>query len=341
MRCSPQFRRQATAVSLFCLGLFLGASGARAADKVTIAMVWTGDPEAGGIYQAQATGLYKKNGLDVTVMKGGPQVNGAQLLVAGAVDFHVSGNGFSDLNYASSGAPGIAIMATMQKDPQVLLAHPDSGIENFADIKGHPVLMSKASSTTWWRLLEVKFGFTDQQIRPFTGSYAPFIVDDAAVTQDYITDEPFYVMQAGATFTPKIFSLADNAGYVSYARILETTTAMVEKHPDVVQRFVDATIEGEYSYLYGDPTPGNVLIKKDDPELTDAMIAFSIDAIKENGIMDSGDSLKLGIGAMSDERWKALFDSAVAAGIYPASMDYKKAYTLRFVNKGVGLSMRK
>jgi len=337
VRCSRQFRRLTAAFSLF----FVAAGGTRADDKVTIAMVWTGDPEAGGIYQAQATGLYKKGGLDVTVIKGGPQINGAQLLVAGAAEFHVSGNGFADLNYANSGAPGLAIMATMQKDPQVLLVHPNVGIASFADIKGHPVLMSKASSTTWWRLLEVKFGFTDQQVRPFTGSYAPFIVDDTAVTQDYITDEPLYLTLAGANFIPKIFSLADNAGYVSYARILETTTAMVEKHPDVVQRFVDATIEGEYSYLYGDPSPGNGLIKKDDPELTDAMISFSIEAIRKNGIMDSGDSLKLGIGAMSDERWKALFDSAVAAGIYAASMDYKKAYTLQFVNKGVGMSLRK
>ena len=314
---------------------------AHAVDKVKVAMAWLGDPEAGGFYQARATGLYTRNGLDVTLMKGGPQVNGAQLIAAGAVDFHISGNGFTDFNFVQSGAPALAIMATMQKDPQILMAHPDAGVETFADIKGHPVFMSKSSADTWWRLLEVKFGFTDAQIRPFTGSYAPFIADKEALTQDYLSDEPFYVMQSGLAFTPKIFSLAESAGYASYARILEATDDMVRHHANVVQRFVDATIEGEYSYLYGDPSPGNALMKKDDPEITDAMIAFSIDSIKRNGIMDSGDSLTLGIGAMTDARWKALFDSAVAAGIYPATLDYKKAYTLQFVNKKVGLGMRK
>ena len=122
--------------------------------------------------------------------------------------------------------------------------------------------------------------------------------------------------------------------------MIETRRELVEKNPDLVQRFVDASAIGWYHYLYGDNTKANAAIKEDNPELTDEQIAYSIAKLKEYGVVDSGDTLKYGIGAMTDARIKDFFDKMVKAGILKADMDYKKAYTLQFVNKGVGVELR-
>ena len=330
--------------TLVALPLALGLIGtphaAYAADKVSIITSWTAEAEHGGFYQAEATGIYKKYGLDVTVRQGGPQLNTAQLLTGGAVDFRVGSNSGGDFNFVHEGAPAVAIAAIFQKEPSVLIAHPDAGINSLADMKGKPIAVSQQVVDTWWKFLVQKFGFTDAQRRPYTFQIAPFLVDKNLIQQGYATSEPFAIQTKGG-FTPKVFLLADDAGYDSYATLLETTRAMIEQKPDVVQRFVNATIEGWYSYLYGDPAPANALITKDNPDMTADQIAFSIAKMKEYGIVDSGDTLDLGIGAMTDARWKSFFDKSVSVGLYSANLDYKKAYTLQFVDKGVGLAMKK
>ncbi len=330
--------------TLLALSVALGVTGslppARAEDKVSIIMSWTAEAEHGGFYQAKATGLYKKYGLDVTVRQGGPQLNTAQLLTAAAVDFRVGSNSGGDFNFVQQGAPGIAVASIFQKEPSVLIAHPDVGINSLADMKGKPIAVSQQVVDTWWKFLVQKFGFTDGQRRAYTFQITPFLVDKNLIQQGYATSEPFAIETQGG-FKPKVFLLADDAGYDSYATLIETTREMVDQKPDVVQRFVSASIEGWYSYLYGDPAPANALIMKDNPEMTPAQIAYSIAKMKEYGIVDSGDTLTLGIGAMTDERWKSFFDKAVSVGLYPASLDYKKAYTLQFVDKKVGLDMKK
>jgi NitT/TauT family transport system substrate-binding protein len=315
----------------------LGVSAARADDKVSIIMSWTAEAEHGGFYQALATGIYKKYGLDVTIRQGGPQLNTAQMLAAGAVDFRIGSNSGGDINFVQNDAPAIAIASIFQKEPSVLIAHPDVGINTMADMKGKPIAISQQIVDTWWRFLKFKFGFTDSQIRPYTFQIAPFLVEKNLIQQGYVTSEPFAIEKQGG-FKPKVFLLADDAGYESYATLMEATTKLVQSNPDLVQRMVNASIEGWYSYLYGDPSPGNALIKKDNPDMSDDQIAYSIATMKKYGIVDSGDSLKLGIGAMTDERWKEFFVTAVAAGLYPNSIDYKKAYTLQFVDKGVGMT---
>ena len=311
----------------------------RAEDKLTMVTAWTAEAEHGGFYQAHATGLYKKYGLDVTIRQGGPQVNTAQLLAAGAVDFRIGSNNTGDLNYVKNGAPGMAIAGMFQKDPTILLAHPDVGINTMADMKGHPIALSKSNFDTWWPLLKAKYGFTDEQVRPYTFQIAPFLVDKNLVQLGFITSEP-YAIKKEAGFDPKTFLIADE-GYDSYAALIETKPSLVAEHPDVVQRFVDATIEGWYSYLYGDPSPGNAEIQAADPTMSSDLIAFGRAKLISAGIVDSGDSMKLGIGAMTDARWKSVFDKGVSYGLFPADMDYKKAYTTQFINKGHGNEMRK
>ena len=313
------------------LGLLL-APAVRADDKVSIIMSWTAEAEHGGFYQALANGIYKKHGLEVTVRQGGPQLNTGQMLAAGAVEFRVGSNSGGTLNFVQNGAPAMAVAAIFQKEPTVLIAHPDVGINSLADMKGKPIAISRQSIDSWWRFLESKYGFTDAQIRPYTFQLAPFLVDKTLIQQGYVTSEPFAIENQGH-FKPKVFLLADAAGWKSYATLVETTTDMVRTKPDLVQRMVDSVIEGWYSYLYGDPAPANALIKKDNPEMTDAQIAYSYGKMKEYGIIDSGDAKKLGIGAMTDARWKAFYETAAAVGLYPKNLDYKKAYTLQFVNK--------
>lgn len=321
------------------LGLTALAAGpATALDKVTLGTDWKAEAEHGGYYQAIATGIYAKYGIEVTLRQGGPQVNHSQLLAAGRLDFDETPNSFLPLNFTKENVPMIAVAALFQKDPQVLIAHPGVGNDNLAALKGKPIMIGADTRVGSWLFLKSKFGYTDDQIRPYNFNVAPFLADKNAVQQGYLSSEPLLVEKAGVK--PVVFLLA-NEGYSSYASVIETSRKMVEEKPDLVQRFVNASIEGWYSYLYGDPAPANALIKKDNPEQTDELLDYAIKKIKEYGIVDSGDSLKLGVGAMTDARWKDFFEVMSKQGLYPAGMDYKKAYTLQFVNKGVGLSMRK
>ena len=314
------------------------AAGAHAQDKVTFGTDWKAEAEHGGYYQAIATGIYKKYGLEVTLRQGGPQVNHAELLAAGRLDFDEAPNSFISLNFVNEKIPMVAVAAMFQKDPSVLIAHPGVGNDSLAALKGKPIMIGADTRVGWWLFLKAKFGYTDNQIRPYTFNVAPFLTDKQAIQQGYLTSEPFLIEQQGEK--PLVFLLAD-AGYASYGSIIETSRKLVETKPDLVRRFVAASIEGWYSYLYGDPAPANALIKKDNPEMTDAVLAYAIAHLKSAGIVDSGDAGKNGIGAMNDARWQDFFTVMAQQGLYPKSLDYRQAYTLQFVNKRVGMELKK
>jgi NitT/TauT family transport system substrate-binding protein len=300
-------------------------------DKVTYGTNWYAEAEHGGFYQAVAKGIYKEHGLDVTIKMGGPQVNGTQLLMGGAVDFFM-GYGADAIKAVEEGIPKITVAGIFQKDPQVLIAHPGVGNDSLDKLQGKPILVSSAANTTYWPFLKAKYKFTDEQKRPYNFNPGPFLADKNAVQQGYVTAEPLAIKkQAG--FDPVVMLLADN-GYTPYAMTIETKKELVEKNPDLVQRFVDASIKGWYSYLE-DPTPGNQLIKKDNPEMTEEQLAYGLQKLKEYGLVVSGDAEKLGIGAMTEERWKSFFDTMATQGAFKKDTDYKQAFTLKFVNKGV------
>jgi len=319
-------------------GLMALAGPAIALDKVSFGTDWKAEAEHGGYYQAIATGIYAKYGLEVTLRQGGPQVNHAQLLAAGRLDFDEEPNGFIPLNFVKEAVPMVVVAALFQKDPQVLIAHAGVGNDSLAALKGKPIMIGSDTRVGSWLFLKAKFGYSDDQIRPYNFNTAPFLADKNAVQQGYLTSEPLLIEKAGVK--PVVFLLADQ-GYSTYASVIATSRKLVQEKPDLVQRFVNASIEGWYSYLYGDPAPANALIKKDNPEETDELLAYAVAKIKEYGIVDSGDSLKLGIGAMTDARWKDFFQVMSKQGLYDAKLDYTKAYTLQFVNKSVGIGMRK
>jgi NitT/TauT family transport system substrate-binding protein len=322
------------------IGALLGAAvtfasaGSAMAEEVSFGTDWKAEAEHGGYYQAIATGIYRGHGLEVELRQGGPQVNHAQLLAAGRLDFNLAPNSFGPLNFVSEKIPMVAVAAIFQKDPSVLIAHPGQGNESLAELKGKPIMIGSDTRITSWMFLKKKFGYTDDQIRPYTFSVAPFLADPKAIQQGYLTSEPFTIEQQGVK--PVVMLLAD-AGYSSYGSLIQTSDKLVREKPDLVRRFVDASIEGWYSYLYGDPAPANALIKRDNPEMTDALLAYGIAKIKEYGIVDSGDAKRSGIGAMTEARWRDFFDTMASAGVYPKDLDFHKAYTLQFVDKKVGM----
>jgi len=292
---------------------------------------WFAQAEHGGFYQGVAKGIYTDYGLDVTIKMGGPRVNGTQLLVAGAIDFFM-GSAADAIQAVQEGLPKITVAAIFQKDPQVLLAHPNTGVETLADLQGRPILISAGAQKTYWPFLKAKFEFMDEQIRPYNFNMGPFLQDDQAAQQGYLTSEPYAIEKEGG-FTPVVLLLADE-GYTPYATTIETKRDLVESDPDLVQRFVEASIVSWYDY-FEDPEPANELIKQDNPEMTDDLLAYGLEKMQEYGIVISGDAEEQGIGAMNEERWQALFESLVGADTVNPDTDYTQAFTLEFVNKGV------
>jgi NitT/TauT family transport system substrate-binding protein len=311
-----------------------GRVSAQTLDKVSFQTNWRAQAEHGGYYQAVAAGIYRRYGIECDLRMGGPQQNPSQLLLAGRVDMIMS-NGFVALNYVRENLPFLTIAAIMQKDPQILMTHEGNGIERFEDMKGRPILVSAEGRVTYWPFLKAKFGFTDDQIRPYTFNLAPFLQDRGAIQQGFLSSEPYAARAAGAN--PRVFLIAD-AGYENYQTTINISRRLMTEKRDLVQRFVDATVEGWTQYMRRqDIAAANALIMRDNPEMTQDKIDYAIEAMNRHGIVLSGDAEILGIGAMTHERWERFYATMVAAGVYPAGLAIRDAYSLDFVNRRVGL----
>jgi NitT/TauT family transport system substrate-binding protein len=310
------------------LVLLLGAASAQAQEKFTYLTNWYAQAEHGGYYQALATGLYKREGLDVTIRMGGPQVNGMQLLAAGQVDCFM-GYDVQTMKGWENGINTVTVAASFQKDPQVLIGHP--GVVNkMEDLKGKTILISSAANTSYWPWLKTTFGLQDSQVRPYTFNIQPFIADKNVVQQGYLSSEP-YAIEQQAKFKPNVFLLADH-GWPPYATTIVCTEKTVKERPKAVAGFIKATMEGWKSYLKGDPSAANALIKKDNPNMTDDKIAVGIKLLNETGMVMGGDAARLGIGVITDERMKRTYDMLVAMKLLdPTKVDLKRTYTTEFV----------
>jgi NitT/TauT family transport system substrate-binding protein len=295
-----------------------------AADKVTFLTSWFAQAEHGGFYEAKATGLYEKAGLDVTIKMGGPQVNGSQLLLAGETDF-MMGYDIQVLKGREQNLPLVTVASSFQFDLQGLMAHDD--VMGIADLKGKPVLIAGQSRTTFWPWLRTRYGFTDDQIRPYTFNLQPFFADNTVAQQAYLSSEPFQAQQKGEKV--KFFLFADG-GYPPYGSTIVTTDKMIAEKPDVVARFVKASLEGWRDYIK-DPAPGNALIKADNPKMSDEQIAFAIEKLKETRAVDGGDAASQGVGVITAERYKKTYDFLVAGGLLDPKTDWQKGLDTRFV----------
>lgn len=323
------------AVFLVCFIPF--SARAEQLQKIRFGTNWLAQPEHGGFYQALVDGTYKRHGLDVSIIPGGPQANPRLVFAAGKLDFYMGGNMLEPLNAVQNKIPTVVVAAIFQKDPQILMTHPESGAVKFEDLKTHTLYLSNFIAASVFRWMQAAYGFDPAKIRPYTSSPAQFCADKNSAQQGYATSEPFTIEKV-CGFRPKVFFLAD-AGYDGYSTLIETHYGILQKNPDLVKRFVDASLIGWYNYLYGDNRAANKMIKQANPEMSDERIVNSITKMKEYNIVNSGDALKLGIGAMNDARHKSFFDTLVKAGLLPANLDYKKAYTLQFVNRRAGMDL--
>lgn len=318
----------------------LACSTAVAQDKVTFATNWKAQAAHGGFYQAVADGTYRKYGLDVTIQQGGPQVNNRPLLPAGRIDFLMTGNLLHSFDNVKNGVPTVVVAAMFQKDPQALIAHPGQGYENFAALKNAPVaLIAKDGQFSWWQWLKVTHGFKDEVLKPYNYNLGPFLANPKSIQQGYSVAEPIYVQNQGK-FKPVVHLLADH-GFSTYSTLIEARADTVKAKPDLVQRFVDASIIGWVNYLYGDRKAAAALMMKDNPEMTEAEMEASVALMKQQGIVDSGESLAAGIGAMSQARINDFHAQMVKAGLYKAGeVDLSKVAALQFVNRRVGLDQK-
>ena len=307
-------------------------------DKVSFGTNWVAEAEHGGFFQALADGTYRRYGLDVTIVPGGPNVNNRILLIAGKLDFFMTANTLQSFDAVANKVPVVAVAAMFQKDPQVFLAHPESKVTKLEDLKPLTLFVSKEGIASYFQWLKSDYGFSEDKVKPYTFNAQPFLADPKSAMQGYVSSEP-YAVEKRAGFKPTVLLLADY-GFDAYSTLIETRLNLVDSKPDLVRRFVDASIIGWYNYLYGDNNPGNDMIKKLNPDMTDELLAYSVKAMRDHGIVDSGDAVKDGIGAMSDARMASFFDKMVRAGVVRRDIDYRKAYTLRFINKGVGLDLR-
>ncbi len=306
----------------------IATTAAHAQEKFTYMTNWYAQAEHGGFYQALATGLYKKEGLDVTIRMGGPQVNGMQLLAAGQTDCFM-GYDVQTMKARENGIAAVTVAAAFQKDPQVIIGHPET-VRTMADLKGKTILISGDAHTNYWPWLRSTFGLSDSQVRPYTFNIQPFVADKNVVQQGYLSSEP-YAIEREAKFKPTVLLMSDH-GWPVYSTTVVCMEKTVKERPKAVAAIVKGTMEGWKSYLKGDPSAANALIKKDNPNMTDDKIANGIMLLNQTGMVLGGDAARFGVGIVTDERMKRTYEMMIAMKLIdPAKVDLSKTYTTEFV----------
>ncbi len=303
---------------------------------VTFGTNWLAQAEHGGFYQSVADGTYAACGLDVTIVSGGPQVNNRALLLADRIQFHMGGDMLQAFNAVAEDIPVVAVAAIFQKHPQVIVAHPD--VTSWEELKDKTLLIGDNGFTSYYQWMIAEHGFTAEQRQPYTFNPAPFIANTELAMQGYLSSEP-YLVEKEAGFKPNVFLIADN-GYSSYATTIETMQATIDSNPEQVECFVDASLTGWYNYLYGDSAAADALILEANADMSQDKIDFAKNMMRDEGIVDSGKTLELGIGAMSDEVIGDYYQKMVDAGVVAGDLDWKSAYTLSFANKKVGMDIK-
>jgi NitT/TauT family transport system substrate-binding protein len=309
-----------------------GTTSVAAADKMTFMMSWKAQAEHGGYFHALAKGYYSACGVDLTIRQGGPGIDPAQLLAGGAIDFSVAPFIDTVLLLNQAGFPARALMGTFQRSAQILMTHAGNGIETLEDMRGKPIMIAAISRKTFWPFFRDKYGWDDSQIRAYTGQLATFFADKNAVQQGFITNEPFLVRRQTGT-APKTFVLADY-GYLTYGSIVVTSQATIDRNPKAVECLVQSAVRGWNEYLV-DPKTAFEVIKKEEPQNTDDLMAYAYQTIKDARLVQTAETERAGLGSMTDERWKTHYEMLVSKDLIKP-MDYKAAIDQRFLPKRAG-----
>ncbi|MEO0387280.1 MAG: ABC transporter substrate-binding protein [Pseudomonadota bacterium] len=327
------------AKAVFAAALTVG--GAAAADghltKAVFGTNWVAQAEHGGFYQSVADGTYAECGLDVEIRPGGPQVNNRALMLAGRIDFHMGGDLLQAFSAVKEGVPVVSVAAIFQKHPQVIVAHPGEA-DSWEELKNLTLLIGDNGFQSYYQWMIAAHGFTAEQRIPYTFNPGPFLADKRKGMQGYLSSEPFLVAKEGG-FEPNVFLIAD-AGYSTYATTIETMAGTIEEKPEMVKCFVEGSILGWYNYLYGDPSAANALIQEANPEMSDDKIAFAIEKMLSEGIVDSGDALDGGIGVITDAKVMDFYKKMVDAGVIEDTIDPTTAYSTAFVGNGLGMDLK-
>jgi NitT/TauT family transport system substrate-binding protein len=319
-------RRVLAAACATGVAAVMAAGQAQAADQVRFLTNWFAQAEHGGYYQALATGLYEKAGIDVSISMGGPQVNVMQLLLAGEADI-IIGWDIQTLKAVQNNLPVVTVAAAFQHDLRCIMTRPD--VASLADIGDRMILVATGGRTEWWPWLRATYGYTDEQTRPYTFNLQPFFTDPNVVQQCFLSSEPFQAQREGVAVN--VFLLADK-GYPPYGGPLITTRQFLDNNPDVVRRFVEASMKGWRDYL-NNPEPANALIKEANPNMADEQIAFAIEQLKRRGVITGGDAATKGIGVITEERWQRTYQFLVDSGLLDPNTDWRSAFTTAIVEQ--------
>ena len=304
----------------------LPARARAATTRLRFLTSWFAEAEHGGPYQALANGLYAREGLDVSIDMGGPQVNALQLLVSGNADL-MMGYDVQLLMAVQNGLPVVSIASSFQSDLQGLMTHPD--IAGIAALAGHKILISNAARTTFWPWLRQRYHFTDDQAAPYTFNLQPFLLDPQAAVQAYSTSEPFEARAHGTAV--RFFAFSD-VGYPAYGNPVITTRQMIAQKPEQIEGFLRATMLGWRDYLQN-PAPANKLILQANPRMTEQRIAYAVAQMRERNLLGSGDAATRGIGIITEARWQQTADFLRRSALLSPSTDWHSAFDTRFIDK--------
>lgn len=298
---------------------------ARAARPFTLVTNWYAEPEHGGFFQAQATGLYRDAGLEVVIQPGSPQLNVVQLLLGGEADAVI---GFDPqvLIQVARGVPIMTVAAMFQFDQEGLLVHDD--ITRIEQLRGHTLMIASASQTGFWPWLKLRFGFTDDQARPYNNNVQPFLMDRMVATQAIATAEPCTMRASGV---PVRFLPFHDAGYPTYSCTIVMRRDVAERDPGRIRAFVEASARGYRDYLGGDPGPANRLILSQNPVLNQGQIDCAVGVMRATSVITGGDAAHGGIGVMTAARWQATAEFLTHYRLLPQGVDWRRAFSLDYL----------
>lgn len=280
--------------------------------KITVQLDWVAEPEHGGFYQAQAKGYFREEGLDVTLIPGGPGAHVMPSVATGKADIGQA-DSTNTLLQQAEGLPVVQFAAVFQDDPSGILVHADSSVRRFEDLQGKTLIARP--EWAFLKFLQKKYNLTFT-ITPQNFSVAAFLGNKEALQQGYFIAEPYHIVQAGGK-QPRFLSTWD-AGFRAYA-VLVTNRKFARENPERLRAFLRAYIRGWRDYLEGDPAPAHAEMKKANPTNTDAFMTFSRKMILDEKLVTGRDA-DGGIdkiGRLSAERFTTQIRQMEELGILP------------------------
>lgn len=312
-------------LTLLGSGNAIAAQG-KSLDKVKMMTAWFASEQFGGYYSAKALGIYEKYGLDVTIESGGPQIDVVQILAAGNVDF-VTSHDIKVLMSAAKGLPVVAVGTSFQKNIQCIMTH--KNIKSLEGLNGNSLFMSTSARMDWWPWLKNKFQLENVDIRPYTGNLQPFFANENSAIQAYVTVEPNVAKKNNVDVN--VFTLADY-GYPAYTGPILTTTSLLKKDPDLVKRFLTATMQGWREYLVN-PDPADKLMIAANPNLKKEDLTYALNIIKEQKLVAGGDAATKGIGIITKEHWEKVHDMLVDLKLMDPKAEWRNAFSTDIIDQ--------